>query len=153
MEEREHGTGAWIGFVLLASLCSIRVQSPGFTGSLFNHSDFPNLSYIIDSSTDSIRYTTSRAVEPDEELCIYYGSNLWFKGAESDLGASELSSKDQETDDGWGGLSNVDVLPDSGPIFFEGSGDMIVPEQELPFERFKPPPDEETADTIRTGKS
>ncbi|KAJ6557398.1 cytidine deaminase-like protein, partial [Mycena vulgaris] len=111
-------------------------------GSLFNHSNFPNVSYKIDSSTDSIHYTTTRNVEPDEEMCIYYGSNHWFEPAGSN--AARLPSDGQENDDGLGGLSHVE------PIFFNGSVDDVVSETDLPFERFKPPPEEETADTIRT---
>ncbi|OSX60029.1 hypothetical protein POSPLADRAFT_1086915, partial [Postia placenta MAD-698-R-SB12] len=47
-------------------------------GSLFNHSSSPNVSYIIDTETESIRYTTIRAVTEGEELCIFYGHKLWF---------------------------------------------------------------------------
>ncbi|KAJ7758482.1 hypothetical protein DFH07DRAFT_449881 [Mycena maculata] len=117
-------------------------------GSLFNHSNSPNVSYTIDSSTDSIVYTVTRNIEPDEELCIYYGSNLWFDPAESSAGNSSI--EDEEKDDGWGGLSNVDVLRNPLPIFFNGSADDVVSEEDLPFERFKRPPEEETADTVRT---
>ncbi|KAJ7459772.1 cytidine deaminase-like protein [Mycena latifolia] len=116
-------------------------------GSLFNHSNSPNLSYTIDTSTDSIRYTTTRNVKLDEELCIYYGSNLWFEPAGRD---AERPSSSPEKGDGWGGLSNVDIPQDSLPIFFDGSVDDVVPEEDLPFERFKPPPEEETLNTVRT---
>ncbi|KAJ6508910.1 hypothetical protein C8R45DRAFT_1208497 [Mycena sanguinolenta] len=118
-------------------------------GSLFNHSNFPNLSFIIDSSNHLIHYTTTRHIEPDEELCIYYGSKLWFNPVEHGG-----TSDSQETEDGWGGLSSVNVDLNSTentlPCFFQGSVDVVVPEEDLPFERLKPPPDEETADTIRT---
>ncbi|KAJ7696082.1 cytidine deaminase-like protein [Mycena rosella] len=117
-------------------------------GSLFNHSNFPNLSYTIDASTDSIRYSTTRNVEPDEELCLYHGGNLWFEPVGPN--GARPSSGAQENEDSWGGLSNVDGLQDSRPIFFNGSVDEVVPEEELPFERFKPPPEEETLETIRT---
>jgi tRNA-specific adenosine deaminase 3 len=97
-----------------------------------------------------IHYTTTRNVDPDEELCIYYGNNLWFDSVEPR--AEHASSDGHENDDGWGGLSNVDVPQIVLPSFFNGPVDDIVPEEDLPFERFKPPPEEETADTIRTGK-
>ncbi|KAJ6584832.1 cytidine deaminase-like protein [Mycena capillaripes] len=113
-------------------------------GSLFNHSTSPNLSYTIDSSNDLIHYTTTRNIEPDEELCIYYGSSLWFDPVDPQY------LNDQQVNDGWGGLSNVEIAQNTIPAFFSGSVDDIVPEEDLPFERFKPPPEEETADTIRT---
>ncbi|KAJ7644063.1 cytidine deaminase-like protein [Roridomyces roridus] len=107
-------------------------------GSLFNHSDSPNVSYTIDACTDSIRYIAARNIEPDEELCIYYGHNLWFDPA----GAKAAVPKDELDADGWGGLTNLQPeIP---------SDDAIVPEEDLPFERFKPPPEEETAESIRT---
>ncbi|KAK7048268.1 histone-lysine methyltransferase Set7, partial [Favolaschia claudopus] len=117
-------------------------------GSLFNHSNSPNVSYTIDPSNDSIHYTTTRAVEPDEELCIYYGSNLWFDPV--DFTASQ--NMQENHDDGWGGLSslNSESAEDIPPSFLQGSADDVIPEEDLPFERFKPPPEEETAETIRT---
>ncbi|KAF7346198.1 Histone-lysine methyltransferase Set7 [Mycena sanguinolenta] len=110
-------------------------------------SKFPNLSYAIDPSNDLIHYTATRDIEPDEELCIYYGSKLWFDPVES-VGTSDP----QENEDGWGGLSSVNLnSTENGlPSFFHGSVDAVVPEEDLPFERFKPLPDEETAGTIRT---
>ncbi|KAJ7147514.1 hypothetical protein C8R43DRAFT_1088552 [Mycena crocata] len=116
-------------------------------GSLFNHSNHPNVSYTIDATSDCIHYTTTRDVEPEEELCIYYGSNLWFDPIAT--GANDLSFEER-ADDGWGGLSSLDIPQNSLPSFFDGSIDDVVPEEDLPFERFKPPPEEETADTIQT---
>ncbi|KAJ7134532.1 cytidine deaminase-like protein [Mycena epipterygia] len=130
---------AWVLFPQFSRAC---LNIFDFQGSLFNHSNSPNISYKIDPSTDSIHYTTTRNIEPDEELCIYYGHNLWFQVVAPDT--IDSSPNEQENDDGWGGVSNVDV-----PIF-DGAVDDIVSEKDLPFERFKPPPEEETADTIRT---
>ncbi|KAF8310830.1 protein methyltransferase [Clavulina sp. PMI_390] len=49
-------------------------------GSLFNHSATPNVSYIRDYATMSIRYTTSRSITPGEQLFISYGreEDLWW---------------------------------------------------------------------------
>ena len=124
------------------------------TGSLFNHSDSPNVSYSIDTTTESIQYTTVRAVEPDEELCIFYGSNLWFKPVEipnSDERDTEL------VEDGWGGLSAVaDEVSSTKRIL----DDMLkpsetLPDEDLPFTRVKlssDEDDEETSETVRTGE-
>ncbi|KII86899.1 hypothetical protein PLICRDRAFT_66319, partial [Plicaturopsis crispa FD-325 SS-3] len=48
-------------------------------GSLFNHSENPNVSFVLDPSSESIRYTTFRTVREGEELCIFYGHRLWFR--------------------------------------------------------------------------
>ncbi|KAG6884061.1 hypothetical protein C0992_007092 [Termitomyces sp. T32_za158] len=122
-------------------------------GSLFNHSEQPNVSYVLDRSTESIRYTTVRDIAPDEELCIFYGHNLWFEPA----GVSEKAASPSELDaeDGWGGLSAVGESADSVPSqeespFEKGDPDEVIPEEELPFTRFKLPPEEEDLDSIRT---
>ncbi|PCH39769.1 hypothetical protein WOLCODRAFT_67667, partial [Wolfiporia cocos MD-104 SS10] len=46
------------------------------TGSLFNYSKKPNVSYTLDVSTESIKYTAICCIDKDEELCIFYGHNL-----------------------------------------------------------------------------
>lgn len=49
--------------------------------SLFNHSSAPNVNFIRNFSTSTITFTTSRAVEPGDELCICYSADetkLWF---------------------------------------------------------------------------
>ena len=48
-------------------------------GSLFNHFHSPNVDYRINIEECCIRYFSGKVIEPDEELCIYYGSNLWFE--------------------------------------------------------------------------
>ena len=135
-------------FQLLARLVSCKPDhSP--EGSLFNHSDKPNTSYSIDTSAGSIRYTTVRHVEPGEELCIFYGHHLWFTPAESSSTPSVI--QEDAVDDGWGGLSSVGfpVLPRNP--FSEGEPNEILPEDDLPFIRVKPPPQEEEMETIQTG--
>ncbi|KAI0274210.1 cytidine deaminase-like protein [Russula aff. rugulosa BPL654] len=106
-------------------------------GSLFNHSDSPNVSYSIDTATESIRYTTARAVDPDEELCIHYGSNLWFKPAEIPI-SDERSRIDTELveEDGWGGLSAVAGEASSSKRILE---DMPNPNEILPMRTSRSP--------------
>jgi hypothetical protein len=55
-------------------------------GSLFNHSDVPNVQYRIDAKRCRIEFTTCRQVNRGEELVIYYGPNLWF----GDAGGSRI---------------------------------------------------------------
>ncbi|KAH9999627.1 cytidine deaminase-like protein [Russula compacta] len=129
-------------------------------GSLFNHSDSPNVSYTIDTATESIRYTTVRAVEADEELCIYYGPNLWFKPAGISDGhtctGTELAL-DADADDGWGSLSAVVGAGEAPPncVLREDRPDRneILPDEDLPFTRIKltsDEDDEETLEAVRT---
>jgi SET domain-containing protein len=73
-------------------------------GSMFNHSNKPNVGFQRDFDNKVIRYTTLREIQPNEELCISYGSNLWFPDMEQDEQEqvkdtqSEFSS-DDETED------------------------------------------------------
>ncbi|KAF8650125.1 hypothetical protein AX16_005362 [Volvariella volvacea WC 439] len=113
-------------------------------GSLFNHSTTPNVSYTRDNSTESIRYTTARCIEAGEELCIFYGHNLWFEPAE----AKDITHRQcEEEDDGWGGLSSL-----AGPTnpFIDDDQNEILPDEQLPFVRYKLPPEEEDAESMRT---
>jgi hypothetical protein len=60
------------------------------------------------------------------------------------------------SDDRWGGLLAVDETTYSAETdnpYRDGDADEIVLEEQLPFTRFKLPPEEEDIDTIRTGTS
>lgn len=116
-------------------------------GSLFNHSDTPNVSYTLDKITDSIRYVTVRDVQPEEELNIFYGHNLWFSPA----GVLENKVVEEVNDDGWDGLPGVveenNATPSNDPL---QNPDEPVKEEDLPFTRYKLPPEEEEPGSIRT---
>ncbi|KAF9934896.1 hypothetical protein FBU30_010163 [Linnemannia zychae] len=51
-------------------------------GSMFNHSNTPNVGFQRDFENSLIRYSALREILPDEELCISYGPNLWFPDME-----------------------------------------------------------------------
>ncbi|KAH9851569.1 hypothetical protein C2E23DRAFT_895739 [Lenzites betulinus] len=124
-------------------------------GSLFNHSQSPNVSYTTDSATESIRYITTRKVLQDEELCIFYGHKLWFDPVDS---TDRVDTVPTETDDGWGGLTNLgDSYADNGALdnaFFafhmQGNLDENIPDEELPFTRLKLTPEEEEEEDIES---
>ncbi|KAG6814268.1 hypothetical protein H0H92_015383 [Tricholoma furcatifolium] len=122
-------------------------------GSLFNHSEQPNVSYSLDTATESIRYTTARDITADEELCIFYGHQLWFNPADSIISNHAANLPESETEDGWGGLSAVgdsaDPTQEDSP-FTQGDPDEIISDESLPFTRYKLPPEEEELDSIRT---
>ncbi|TDL23140.1 hypothetical protein BD410DRAFT_747098 [Rickenella mellea] len=116
-------------------------------GSLFNHSDNPNVQFSIDTSTESIRYTTTRRIEADEELCIFYGHKLWFHLAGQPSSAVALREKDgYENDDSLGGLDILqDIYCGSNP-FKDGDPSDILQENELPFERIRVIPEDDSDD-------
>lgn len=112
----------------------------GFKGSLFNHSESPNISYTLDPFTDSIRYSTARSIKLNEELCIVYDR---LDPVDSPQNPLEAEVKD--------GLSAVDKnnTLENGP--FLGDPNAMITDEELPFTKFKLPPEEEEIDNIRTG--
>ncbi|KAI0055855.1 hypothetical protein BV25DRAFT_1995977 [Artomyces pyxidatus] len=112
-------------------------------GSLFNHSDTPNVSYSVDSRTESIRYTAARAIEPDEELCIFYGFNLWF----SPVDAHNLEVA-KPSEDEWGGLTALADISEMDPP--TENLEEIISEDKLPFTREKLTPDEDDEDTVES---
>jgi tRNA-specific adenosine deaminase 3 len=100
-------------------------------------------------------------VEPDEELCIYYGPNLWFKpsglsdASEHPCAGANTDADADLVDDNWIGLTDVRAeasndVPDDAPDLNE-----ILLDEDLPFNRVKltsDEDDEETLETIRTGE-
>lgn len=48
-------------------------------GSLFNHRDPPNVEFRIHRATQTIAYLACSDIEVNDELCIFYGRNLWFE--------------------------------------------------------------------------
>lgn len=71
-------------------------------GSMFNHSTLhQNVGWERDVNNKVIVYKTLREVEEGEELCISYGSRLWFKDA--DVGEEE------DEGDGLGVLGSIEV--------------------------------------------
>lgn len=90
---------------------------------MFNHSQTPNLNYIRDYDTGSIKYITSRKVQTGEELCIFYSAKLWFEVS--------LDSELRESEDEGDSFSKMMDL-DFG-VQVEGPG-KVIPEEDLPFE-------------------
>ena len=65
-------------------------------GSLFNHDpQHPNVTYTLDKEHACIRYTTTRNIEKDEELCISYGTGrMWWETAENDASDDDREDED-----------------------------------------------------------
>lgn len=125
-----------------------------FSGSLFNHSRSPNVSYRLERETESIRYTTTRAIIPDEELCIFYGHSLWFQPAD----VVDIPTEADEQADDWAGLTCIQIEEEEtsldGP-YLDGSPDDLLAEENLPFTRMKLLNDEaeDQLDAVQTGAS
>lgn len=117
-------------------------RAHAYLGSLFNHSQQPNVTYTLDHETESIRYMTTRRIEEDEELCIFYGHKLWFSAVDSDASPSEAELNDP--DDGWGGLTGVEITQDKLSVldtqirkYADGNPQEVPSEEDLPFTRIK----------------
>lgn len=129
------------------------------TGSLFNHSNSPNLSFSLDTDTESIRYITTREILPDEELCIHYGHNLWFDPVDGGTSSTTKSVREVELEDEWGGLSSLEdndeaIEGEHWPLL-DGDPDETIPEEQLPFFRVQTMPEEikeEEPSAVRTGE-
>ncbi|SCZ98046.1 BZ3500_MvSof-1268-A1-R1_Chr3-3g06540 [Microbotryum saponariae] len=72
-------------------------------GSLFNHSPRPNINFVLHADEYTIHYTTCRAIQKGEELCIFYGHDAHF----GQNGASPHSTDSDEDPGPWGGLSDL----------------------------------------------
>lgn len=112
-------------------------------GSLFNRSDAPNVSYSIDTATESIRFTTVRAVEPDEELCVRYSQSE----------EPEPDDSAQRADGGSGEHSTSEACEAPNHVSRTPDLNEILDDDDLPFTRVKltsDEDDEETTETVRT---
>lgn len=78
------------------------------TGSLFNHSPTPNVTYTKRKDLQCIEYKTVKSVEANEELLIFYGHKLWFevKGVETSNGIID----DDDPRDAWEELRGMDIV-------------------------------------------
>lgn len=127
-------------------------------GSTFSHSEHPNTSYTLDPQTDGVRYVAARDIQPDEELCVFYGQDLWF----SPVKFQGIKNKDHLNQENEHATSSLVVEveadtwsehPDDQEIknpYHEGDPNEIIPQEMLPLMKLRPPPDEEDTQSIRT---
>lgn len=98
-------------------------------------------------------------IQPGQELSIFYGHKLWFAPSEG----TNTPVRPVTPEDGWGGLGVIEAdetmeIPDRNTTEIDprnpyegGDPDDTINEEDLPFTRFKPVPEEETLESIRTG--
>jgi len=83
---------------------------------MFNHRRMPNVDYrcfsgdtVGDGSGGSddarIVFVSGREIKIGEELCIYYGNDLWFDDADG----SDSASEEDQDDDGVGFLRSIEL--------------------------------------------
>ncbi|KAG1745824.1 cytidine deaminase-like protein [Suillus paluster] len=111
-------------------------------GSLFNHSTHPNVTYTFDSAHECIRYTSTRRINPDEELCIFYGHKLWF----------DPSPFDQHGQSDFLDILAIDSEVDEAEPRNTGDSDVILEGEALPFiwKKLQIDEEEESMEDIRT---
>jgi SET domain-containing protein len=64
-------------------------------GSLFNHSNHPNVGYSVNHTLQTIEYRSGfQVISEGTELCISYGSKLWFENAEQSSTLDNLSDEE-----------------------------------------------------------
>ncbi|CCA73599.1 hypothetical protein PIIN_07551 [Serendipita indica DSM 11827] len=74
-------------------------------GSLFNHSSSPNVNYIKKKDMGYIEYTAARDLHVGEELCIFYGPNLWFE----DSSSQQICVDKDHGKQGWEAIAQLDL--------------------------------------------
>jgi tRNA-specific adenosine deaminase 3 len=98
-------------------------------------------------------------IQPGQELCIFYGHKIWFTPSEG----MNTPERPVTPEDGWGGLGFIEAadtmeVAEEGVMeavprnpYEGGDPDDTINEEDLPFTRFKPIPEEEALESIRTG--
>ncbi|KAG8983199.1 hypothetical protein FRB90_006232, partial [Tulasnella sp. 427] len=81
-------------------------------GSMMNHDESPNVSYSLVRETKCIKFITVKPVQTGDELCIYYGSKLWFP---SDDGATSTIRADASENQSGESLLGILSLQDDPP--------------------------------------
>jgi hypothetical protein len=93
-EYREHMQYTILEDYLFNDTSGCKMLALGY-GSLFNHSQHPNIDYRVDSVNEVIRFSTGHAhIVVGEELCIFYGANLWFHDVDEKHDDDESSEGD-----------------------------------------------------------
>ena len=87
------------------------------------------MSFSVDIARERIVYTSTRAIQPDEELCIFYGHQLWFDPVD---GPPSRTPDKLENADPWDGLADIQGHVDDNVASTSSDRD-IVAEDDLPF--------------------
>lgn len=107
-------------------------------------------------------YTSTRTIGPDEELCIFYGHNLWFNPVDvpNESGSTSVTAGSGQELDEWASLAGIQAsLPDQGIPTALLAGNMddddAIDEDDLPFtwKRLSLDKEEEQINDIELGMS
>jgi tRNA-specific adenosine deaminase 3 len=121
-------------------------------GSLFNHSSHPNVSYTIDPAHECIRYTSTRTINPEEELCIFYGHKLWFDPVGTTANFEPQVCLDQSDQSAFLDILAIDSEMDEVEQRDTGDPNNILEGEALPFiwKKLQIDEEEESVEDIRT---
>ncbi|KAG1872322.1 hypothetical protein DFJ58DRAFT_761007 [Suillus subalutaceus] len=121
-------------------------------GSLFNHSSHPNVTYMIDPAHQCIRYTSTRTVNPEEELCIFYGHRLWFNLVGTAENLKPQVCLDQSDQSEFLDILAIDSEVDEVEPWDTGDPNDILEGEALPFtwKKLQIDEEEESMEDIRT---
>ncbi|KAG1772311.1 cytidine deaminase-like protein [Suillus occidentalis] len=121
-------------------------------GSLFNHSSHPNVSYTIDTAHDCIRYTSTRTINLDEELCIFYGHKLWFDPVGTTANLEPQVCLDQSDQSAFLDILAIDSEMDEAEQWNTKDPNDILEGEALPFiwKKLQIDEEEESMEDIRT---
>ncbi|KAG2100418.1 uncharacterized protein F5147DRAFT_710294 [Suillus discolor] len=122
-------------------------------GSIFNHSSHPNVLYTIDPAHQCIRYTSTRTINPEEEMCIFYGQNLWFDPVGTAENLEPQVYLDQNDQSEFLDILAIDIEVDEvEPRDTSGDPHDILEGEALPFiwKKLQIDEEEESMEDIRT---
>ncbi|KAG2151367.1 hypothetical protein DEU56DRAFT_777532 [Suillus clintonianus] len=121
-------------------------------GSLFNHSSHPNVTYTVDPAHECIKYTSTRTINPDEELCIFYGHKLWFDPVGTAENLDPQVSLDQNDQSEFLHILAIDSEVDEAEAWSTGDPNDILEGEALPFiwKKLQIDEEEESMEDIRT---
>ncbi|KAG2039624.1 hypothetical protein BDR03DRAFT_951649 [Suillus americanus] len=121
-------------------------------GSIFNHSSHPNVTYMIDPAHECIKYTSTRAINPEEELCIFYGHKLWFDLVDTAENLEPQVCLDQSDQSEFLDILAIDIEVDEVEPWVTGDPNDILEGDALPFiwKKLQIDEEEESMEDIRT---
>lgn len=95
-------------------------------------------------------FISARAIQPDEELCIFYGHQLWFDPVD---GPPSRALDLNQSNDPWGGLADIQGDTDDHAVTASSDDSDIVSEDNLPFtwKKLGLDKEEEQLDNIELG--
>ncbi|KAG1748668.1 hypothetical protein EDB19DRAFT_1905016 [Suillus lakei] len=121
-------------------------------GPRFNHSSHPNVTYTIDPAHECIRYTSTRTINPEEELYIFYDHSLWFDPVGTAENSESQAFLDENDQSEFLDILAIDSEVDEAEPWDTGDPNDILEGEALPFiwKKLQIGEEEESMEDIRT---